>query len=114
MNFIGVSTTFVLVPLRTTVCLISVRCSLGVPSVTFPVVSSTLYGVVVTTLPSVPSSVTSSPTSLVGSDSYRVVTGIVCVTTLSCAPTLTTLVTGCSVSVVGVFAVTSPVVGFIV
>ena len=87
MNFIGVSTTFVLVPTLTTFCTISVFLTTGVPLVTSPVISLTSFGVVVTIEPSEPLFTTVFvPTSLVGSGSYRVVTGIVCVTTVSFAP----------------------------
>ena len=84
---IGVSTTLSLAPTLTTFGTISVLLTTGVPSVTVPLVSLTSVDVVVTILPSDPLLVTVLvPTSLVLSASYRVVTGIILVTTLDLTP----------------------------
>ena len=72
-----VSTTLGLVPTLITLGCISVRFSVGCPSITSPVNSFTILGVEVIILPTVPfSTVSLSPTSIVGSSTYVVSIGI--------------------------------------
>ena len=76
-----------LAPTLTTFGTISVLLTTGVSSVTVPLVSLTSVDVVITLLPSDPLLVTVLvPTSLVLSASYRVVIGIILVTTLDLTP----------------------------
>ena len=83
------------------------------PSLTVPSTSLRMYGVVVTTVPSLPGSITLvSPTFFVGSATYLTSLDSFSVTTLGLVPTLMTSMTGDSSVVTDGFPVTSPVLGF--